>query len=220
LDLINFIEGLDVKILHIHRKISFIFLLFSLFFNFGCNLTPFEKGAVVVAGAAIAPSNEIEQIFYLGVFDSQSQVPQTIYRIRIHGQASMLNSMKFGSGWVKSDLIDSLTSQAEIVNQSNSLSGDNGKIFDEQLGIDSQRKLIAFGPEGFRVSPKNHRLVVVMGSSPDAFFSSVDRVLGEQSKVHNTAVSQELVRLLFDSLTSVNAQKKSLSSVKEFDSGE
>ncbi len=168
-----------MKILHIHRKISFIFLLFSLFFNVGCNLTPFEKGAVVVAGAAIAPSNEIEQIFYLGVFDSQGQVPQTIYRIRIHGQASMLNSMKFGSGWVKSDLIDSLTSQAEIVNQSNSLSGDNEKIFDEQLGIDSQRKLIAFGPEGFRVSPKNHRLVVVMGSSPDAFFSSVDRVLGE-----------------------------------------
>lgn len=173
-----------------------------------CTLT--EKGLTGVALLGSAPSNEIEQIFYLGVFDPQEQIPQTIYRIRIHGQASALNKMKFGSGWVKAELVDSLTSQQEIVAQASTLKGDNSPVFNEMLRNDVQRKLIAFGPEGFRVSPKNHRLVVVMGSSPAAFFSAVDQVTGQKARMQNTTISQELVRYLFDSLTDMQAQRKEL----------
>ena len=35
-----------------------------------------------------------------------------------------------------------------------------------------------FGPEGFREAPANHRLVVVMGADPSAFFEAVDQTLG------------------------------------------
>jgi hypothetical protein len=35
-----------------------------------------------------------------------------------------------------------------------------------------------FGPEGFREAPRDHRLVIVMGSSPQKFFSAVDSALG------------------------------------------
>ena len=174
----------------------------------GCSNT--EKAATGVAALAVSPSNEIEQIFYLGVFDPQEQIPQTIYRIRIHGQASALNSMRFGSGWVKSDLVDSLTSQQQIVAQSSSIAGDGSPVFNEILSPSVQRKLVAFGPEGFRVSPKDHRLVVVMGSSPDAFFTAVDTVTGQKARMQNSAISQNLVRYLFDNLADVDDLSKDL----------
>lgn len=202
---------------HVTGFSSFCVPLISACLFTGCTLT--EQGATVASLAAIAPSNEIEQIYYLGVFDPQEQIPQTIYRIRIHGQASALNQMKFGSGWVKADLVDSLTAQNEIVAQSSSLAGDGSPVFNEMLRTDVQRKLIAFGPEGFRISPKDHRLVVVMGSSPDAFFSAVDRVTGQKARMQNTAISQELVRYLFDSITDIKAQRDELSGIAPKNSG-
>ena len=177
----------------------------------GCTST--EKAFTGMAALAIAPSNEIEQIFYLGVFDPQEQIPQTIYRIRIHGQASALNSMKFGSGWVKSELVDSLTSQQQIIAQAKSLKGDGNPVFNELLDTSVQRKLIALGPEGFRISPKDHRLVVVMGASPDAFFSAVDNVTGQKARMQNNSISQELVRYLFDNLADINSLQEGLTNI-------
>ena len=193
------------------RSVSVILLVITGLTLTGCKTT--EQVITGAAALAIAPSNEIEQIFYLGVFDPQEQIPQTIYRIRIHGQASALNSMKFGSGWVKSELVDSLTSQKQIVAQAKSLQGDGSAVFNEMLDSSVQRKLIALGPEGFRISPKDHRLVVVMGASPDAFFSAVDNVAGQKARMQNTAISQELVRYLFDNLADVNALKDGLTKV-------
>jgi hypothetical protein len=40
-----------------------------------------------------------------------------------------------------------------------------------------------FGPEGFREAPRDHRLVVVMGSDPSVFFSAVDEALGSVAAV-------------------------------------
>src|SRR4051794_18904725 len=68
----------------------------------------------VTALLAVTPTNEIEQIYYLGVFDPQEQVPSTIYRIRVHGQSSALSNMRFGSGWVKAALIDSLNTSVHF----------------------------------------------------------------------------------------------------------
>lgn len=51
----------------------------------GCDTT----GAIIggIAGitvlAGLSPSNEIDQVYYLGVFDPQEQIPPTVYRVRV-----------------------------------------------------------------------------------------------------------------------------------------
>ena len=37
------------------------------------------------------------------------QVPPSVYRVRVKGQASFLSATKFASGWVPADLVDSLS---------------------------------------------------------------------------------------------------------------
>jgi hypothetical protein len=137
-------------------------------------------GVTATAIAGVTPSTEIEQLYYLGVFDPQDQLPPTLYRIRIRGQSSTLNMTRFASGWVPAAAVDSLGSSIEF---------ENGKVKVEKASgetdtntsantLGSDRRLMLFGPEGFREAPKNHRLVVLMGSSPEAFFQSIDQALG------------------------------------------
>lgn len=138
---------------------------------------------VGAAGATVGlghtPTTNILQTYYLGVFDPREQLPPTIYRLRIQGQGSALAMTKFASGWVRADLLDSLSGRVELDRNEIKLGDDpKNKV---RLGDDKSalnRRLVMFGPEGFREAPKNHRLVVVMGSSPETFFSSVDRALG------------------------------------------
>src|SRR5260370_22843419 len=82
----------------------------------GCGLTAAQSGWLAFGGAtgtlSVSPSNDLEQIYYIGIFDPREQVPQTIYRVRVRGQASALNQMKFATGWVHADLIDSLASSS------------------------------------------------------------------------------------------------------------
>src|SRR5262245_33562546 len=79
----------------------------------GC-ATPVQT-AGLVAGVTVAggrsPGQEIEQVYYLGVFDPQDQVPPSVYRVTVHGQASVLGLTKFASGWVPADIADSLNTQ-------------------------------------------------------------------------------------------------------------
>ncbi len=145
----------------------------------GCG-SPAEYAALGVGVATVvgaqSPSHEIEQVYYLGVFDPREQVPPSIYRITVHGQASFLSLMRFGSGWVPAELADSLNSDLS--------SRDDGTLPGRHIsGSDSDplqtgRRLILFGSEGFREAPRNHRLVIVMGASPENYFSAVDQVLG------------------------------------------
>ena len=131
-------------------------------------------GATLVGGQS--PTHELEQIYYLGVFDPQEQIPPTVYRVRVHGQASFISFMRFGSGWVPAQVIDSLGTGVGF--------DDAGNIEITPAGgeapptFETGRGLMMFGPEGFRPAPRNHRLVVVMGSNPEAFFSAVDETLG------------------------------------------
>src|SRR5207245_550280 len=53
-----------------------------------------------IATAAVTPTHELEQIYYLGVFDPDEQLPRSVYRLRVHGQSSPLNATRFASGWV------------------------------------------------------------------------------------------------------------------------
>ncbi len=148
----------------------------------GCgNLSTAENAAVIsgaVAGAAVVagrtPSHEVQQIYYLGVFDPRDQLPPTVYRVRVHGQASFISNTQFASGWVPANVIDALGV---------GVSFDGGRVNiekseDDFTSFQTGRRLMMFGPEGFREAPEGHRLVIVMGSDPSVFFRAVDESLG------------------------------------------
>ena len=133
----------------------------------GC-ATPVVTNSVVAGGATLAlghtPTTNIVQTFYLGVFDPRDQLPATIYRVRVQGQASGLSWTKFASGWVQADLIDSLSGRVELERTGLKVSegpgaGSGGKLADDKSSLN--RRLVMFGPEGFREAPKNHRLVEI-----------------------------------------------------------
>jgi hypothetical protein len=127
-------------------------------------------GVATVVGAR-TPSHELEQVYYFGVFDPAGQMPPILYRIRVRGQSGAISDVRFASGWVPAPVVDSLGSRVE------------------ETGIPAQaprfiltrqtqdRRLVLFGPEGFREAPRDHRLVIVAGSNPDAFFRAVDEAL-------------------------------------------
>lgn len=164
--------------------------------------TPWQSGLLAVAGTgalAHSPTSIMNQTYYLGAFDPLEQMPPTIYRIRVQGQASALSRTSFASGWVRADLVDSLSGKIEIDRNTVQVSGSKTVPLAQvdENRTDLNRRLIMFGPEGFREAPRNHRLVVVMGSNPEAFFSSVDRALGvvagaTQSDTSGPDVTREL----------------------------
>ncbi|CUS39978.1 hypothetical protein [Candidatus Nitrospira nitrificans] len=176
----------------------------------GCNSVPQNAalGAVIGTGVgAIIPAHDIEQVYYLGSFDPQEQVPPALYRVRVRGQASIISWMRFGSGWVPAELIDSLGSSVEI-------SKKDGKIVmtraegDQLSRLTIGRRLMQFGPEGFREVPKDHRLVILMGSDPEDFFKAMDEALGAVSQAKIDQDSRALNGLLFEAITKVRAEKR------------
>lgn len=184
----------------------------------GCSsLTPVENVTVGTIAATIvggrSPSHEIEQIYYLGVFDPQEQVPPSVYRIRVHGQASFISMTHFASGWVRADLIDSLGTGVEFEKEGGGISitkGDEGQLSSLKTG----RRLIMFGPEGFREAPKDHRLVIVMGSSPEKFFNAVDESIEVVSKTMDEQRNTRLSQLLFEALSQIKGERERLSDLK------
>ncbi len=78
----------------------------------GCgSISPLDNliygtGATTLLGAH-SPNNEIQQTYYLGVFDPQEQVPPTVLRVRVHGQASFISNTRYASGWVKASTVSS-----------------------------------------------------------------------------------------------------------------
>lgn len=165
------------------------------------------SGAILLG--ARTPAQEIEQIYYLGVFDPQEQVPPTVYRVRVHGQASILSSMKFASGWVQASVIDSLGTHVEFNKDSNQVEitkGDDKDLSSMQTG----RRLVLFGPEGFREAPKDHRLVIVMGSSPEKFFNALDSSLSVVSQVMSERRGDSIDKLLLEAITKTQAERERL----------
>lgn len=176
----------------------------------GCNSLPqsIALGTVIATGVgAVVPGHEIEQIYYLGSFDPQEQVPPALYRVRVRGQASVISWMRFGSGWVPADLIDSLGSSVEV-------NKTDGKIVMTKTGNDQiskltiGRRLMQFGPEGFREVPKHHRLVILMGSSPEKFFQAIDEALGAITTAKAAQENNSLNRFLFEAMLTVKTEKQ------------
>lgn len=184
----------------------------------GCSgLTPVENvtigTAVTTVVGARSPTHEIEQIYYLGVFDPQEQLPPSVYRVRVHGQASFISLMRFASGWVRADLIDSLGTGIEFEKKEGGISITKG---DESMlsSLKTGRRLVMFGPEGFREAPKDHRLAIVMGSSPENFFKAIDESIGVVSEVMEEQRNTKLSQSLFEALAKIKSERERLADLK------
>ncbi|MBI5368133.1 MAG: hypothetical protein HZA54_13940 [Planctomycetes bacterium] len=183
----------------------------------GCSTEALVGG---VAGTTVlgarAPTNEIEQIYYLGVLDPQQQLPETIYRVTVHGQASFISGTTFASGWVPAQVIDSLNGRAMI-------EGEGARVNREPVDLGpgaagnaetaiaySGRRLVMFGPEGFREAPTNHRLVIIMGADPSKFFEAIDTALGQVSRVQFESRDAAVSQRMFEALVQLRSERQAL----------
>ena len=183
----------------------------------GCDSIPKQNTAIGVGllAAAHLPTTQMQQVYYLGVFDPRDQVPPMIYRVRIQGQSSLLNRTNYASGWVHASVLDSLSPDSTHAGTLKELAGKGAALNadDKKSGL-AGRRLVMFGPEGFRDAPKDHRLVVVMGSDPSAFFSAVDRALGVVAEAtQGVAVPAELARLLLTEQALMRDEDKKLATL-------
>ena len=192
----------------------------------GCGaLTVAQRNQVgAVAATALLghiPTSNIQQVYYLGVFDPRDQLQPMFYRVRVQGQASAIARTGFASGWVRAELVDSLSGrvstpfdkpvapQAEGAVQGNGATGAARADQELKAGALSGRRLMLFGPEGFREAPANHRLVIVMGADPSAFFSGVDQALGLVAQATQSGQDgPEIERLLWDDLARAQLQRE------------
>ena len=189
-------------------------LFVSTFLLPGCSTFTTNQNIVAglggVVGASVLPNGRIEQTYYLGIYDPREQLPELqFYRVRVKGQSSVLNTTRFASGWVRADLVDSLSTLAKFDPADGKVVW-SGREQSHHDKIHTGRRLILFGPEGFREAPADHRLVIVMGSSPEKFFSAVDEALGVIARATQGEASTQYDKELFESLVSVRAEKERL----------
>jgi len=92
-------------------------------------------------------------------------------------KASFISAVQFASGWVPAQLVDSLETRIQFKEKGTELEFTTGDA-SRQAKLTPGRRLMLFGPEGFREAPANHRLVIVMGSNADSYFESIEKVLG------------------------------------------
>jgi hypothetical protein len=185
----------------------------------GCGMAEGNIAIGAVAGTVVgaySPAHEIEQVYYLGVFDPHDQVqPQQVYRVTVRGQASAISGMKFGSGWVHASLVDSLTTRAGFAKDSDRVSIEGGDDKEQLVKLKTGRRLVMFGPEGFREAPKDHRLVIVMGASPEAFFQGLDQTLGLVADVRREQAPPDLTRQLLQELEKVRGEQRRLADLEK-----
>ena len=171
----------------------------------GCSTVAHTNQAIALAGTvglSLTPSFDLEQTYYLGSFDPAGQLPPTLYRIRVRGQSSILNSTKFASSWVPAEVVDALTGSATLNVKDGSVTITRAGLTASDNINDSGRRLMQFGPEGFRSAPKGHRLVILMGAEPEAveqaFSSALGTVAMATSGQSGNAVDREALKALLD----------------------
>ena len=181
----------------------------------GCS-PPWDVAGPVVAVTATgahSPTQEIEQTYYVGIFDPQEQIPEAVYRIRVHGQGSLISQTRFASGWVPASLADSLGTSIGFGKDSGAIEF-NGKD-NATGGPITGRRLMMFGPEGFREAPKDHRLAIVMGSSPEKFFDAMSDGLATIAQVQAEARGSVATTLLLEELLRLRDERDRLGEVRD-----
>lgn len=167
--------------------------------------------AAGVVALGMTPSSDIEQTYYLGSFDPRDQLPPAIYRIRVRGQASALTATRFASSWVPAEVVDSLTgSISNNAGRGDAFIPAGGDSSTRSSLADAGRALVMFGPEGFRLAPRNHRLVVLMGSNPDAVEQAFASALGTVASVKFGQGGVGLERSSFNLLLELGQERDQL----------
>ena len=166
--------------------------------------------------AARSPWHEIEQVYYLGILDPQEQVPEAVYRVTVKGQASAMSNTKFASGWVPARFIDSLTTDVRLDARRGKsdtvlLTGGDKAGAETMAAIKTGRRLVLFGPEGFREAPRDHRLVIVMGTSPEAFFQAMDQAIGRIADVQLERDNEPVQRQILEALIQLKDERQRFS---------
>jgi len=175
--------------------------------------------AGLAAGAATAlggqaPTHEMEQVYYLGIYDPEEQLPQQVYRVKVHGQSSLLSNIRFSSGWVPAKLVDTLDVSLEFDKEGNRLSLQPSTNHADIAALQSGRRHVLFGPEGHRVAPKDHRLVIVMASSADKYFNTITDTLSAVSDFQARADNSKAVRELMLELSRLSLERERLERVQ------
>ncbi|WP_457323312.1 hypothetical protein [Roseateles sp. P5_E11] len=172
-----------------------------------------QAALVAIAGVGAAvPGSEVAQTYYLGSFDPRGQLPPTVYRIRVRGQASVLNQTRFASGWAPAGLVDSLTGSLSLDVRSGNVAAAKAAESESSLG-QAGRGLVMFGPEGFREAPRDHRLIIMMGSNPEMIEQAFSSALGTVARVRFGQPTAALDRELFDLLISLGQERARLESL-------
>jgi hypothetical protein len=191
----------------------------------GCETTAGTVAAVAggtSAYGARSPSSELYQIYYLGIFDPTDQLPEAFYRVTVRGQASALSGVDFQSGWVPAAFVDSLGAQLQL-QPAGGTNGGAPNLADvtrspapagQEAAFKLGRRLVLFGPEGFREAPKNHRLVILMGADASKFFNAVDTALGTVAGVELARNNDELRLLLFQAMAALAEDRRQLAEVE------
>ncbi len=170
----------------------------------------------IVGGTALAgqsPAQEIEQIYYLGVLDPMEQTPSAIFRLTVRGQASLISFTRFASGWAPAKLVDSLNSNLSFSEEGVVTSSKEERA--SLSKIETGRRLILFGPEGYREAPRNHRLVLVMSCNPEKYFEALGETLGTIADVQVEKLDAEFHRDVLRCLAQVRAEQKKLQALRE-----
>lgn len=177
-------------------KFVFVGPIASLLLLAGCASPGAVVGSIFTLGLGAAiPGHSIRQTYYVGVVDPLEQVPPSLYRITVRGEASIVSNVRLESGWVHSSVVDSLNTRIER--------DDAGRIVfskaeDDGSAIASGRGLWMFGPEGFRRAPRDHRLAIVMSADPSEFFAAMNETLGQLTtaqKFDDAAAAKQDARL-------------------------
>lgn len=198
------------------RRLKILVTIFALCWGLSACGSLEANVAAGVVGSTLyggqSPTHEIEQIYYLGTFDPQEQLPPTIYRVRVHGQASAISGTKFASGWVPARVIDSLNTHVgfdvnDPASRAPTITEGEARLMSE---LETGRRLVQFGPEGFRPAPADHRLVIVMGASPQAFFQAIDQSLGQLGQFRAQKADEALKSEVLEALLALKGHQDRL----------
>jgi len=163
----------------------------------------------VLSGLASCNGHKIHQVYYLGVFDPSEQLPPTVYRLRVRGQSSVVSSVNYAAGWVPSAFVDSIGTSIAFDPESGELTFERQGGAKEQAQLVTGRRLMLFGPEGFREAPADQRLAIIMASDPSEFFHAIDDALGQLSaaKALKATSSPEVERKITEAVLATTRDK-------------
>lgn len=143
----------------------------------------------LILGACV--SQDFRQVYYLGVYDPNEDVTQQLYRVSIQGDTAWYSTVKYASGWAPAEAVDALTGTL-TQDQAGVRLGGEGR----DVRLPPGRSLMLYGPEGFRIVPQDHRLVLVMSSDPSEFFKQVQLIAGAKVEADLSGEREVLLELL------------------------